>query len=196
MTTKVLLLVVSYLLGSTPSGVLVSKIWKLDIRQHGSGNIGATNVYRILGALAGGVVFTLDYLKGFLAASLGSLTGADPLFTVLLGFAVIIGHLFPVFLKFKGGKGAATGLGVLCWINPLIFIITLVFVLLVIVLTRFVSLASISAPALVCVLMYCFKQPPPYFIGSILIFVFIFFSHLKNIKRLLKGSEPRIGENK
>lgn len=195
MATKALLVVVSYLLGSIPFGLLVSKIWNLDIRHHGSGNIGATNVYRILGALAGGLVFVLDYLKGFAAASLGLLTGADPLFTVLLGFAVIIGHLFPVFLKFKGGKGAATGLGVLCWINPLIFIIAVIFVLLVIGLTRYVSLASILTPALVCALMYYFKQPLPYFIGSLLIFMFLFFSHLKNIQRLLQGREPRIGEN-
>ena len=186
--------VIGYLIGSIPFGVIISKIWKLDIRRHGSGNIGAANVYRSLGAVAGGVVFLLDYLKGFFAVTIGFWMGGAPLAILVLGASVILGHVFPVFLKFKGGKGVATGFGVLAGIAPDIFLLVLIFVLVMLITTRYVSLTSILSAILASALMFAFNEPLPYSLFSAAIALFITLSHLDNIQRLLQGKEPRLGE--
>jgi acyl phosphate:glycerol-3-phosphate acyltransferase len=108
-----LLMLAGYLLGAIPFGLLIGKIRNVDIRKHGSGNIGATNALRILGAGPGSLVLILDMLKGTAAVMIGQAFTADPLIIVLCGLAAVIGHSYPVYLGFKGGKGAATGLGVL-----------------------------------------------------------------------------------
>jgi|SRR3989339_63620 len=197
MSTKALMILVGYLVGSIPFGLLVSKIWNLDIRRHGSNNIGATNVYRILGTIAGGFVLILDYLKGFLAVSIGYWTGGDPEIVLLLGIAVVFGHMFSLFLGFRGGKGVATGLGVLAGIqttSPYIFLFTLAFGLLVLALTRYVSLSSVLACAFAVVLFYFFHEPPVYQLAAAIIATAIILAHRSNILRLLSGKEPRLGE--
>ncbi len=188
--------IIGYLLGSIPFGVLISKIWNFDIQQHGSGNIGAANVYRLLGAAAGGVVFVLDYLKGFLAVSIGYWMGGDPVSILVLAASVIVGHVFPVFLRFKGGKGVATSFGVLAGIAPDIFLLVLVFALVMLVTTRYVSLTSMVSAVLAGGLMFAFHEPIPYCLFSSAVALFLIFSHAKNIRRLLQGTEPRLGEKK
>ena len=108
-----LLIPLCYLLGSIPFSYLIARLWRVDLRQVGSGNVGATNVLRSVGPWPGALAFLLDFLKGWLAVYLAFLAGGDPIFVLSLGLAVIIGHTYPIFLGFKGGKGAATGLGVL-----------------------------------------------------------------------------------
>ena len=186
--------IIGYLLGSVPFGFIISKIWKQDIRRQGSGNIGAANVYRSLGAVAGGVVFALDYLKGFFAISLGFWLGGDPVSILVLGASVILGHVFSIFLKFKGGKGVATGFGVLAGIAPDIFMLVLLFVLVMLITTRYVSLTSILSAILASGLMFVFHEPLPYSLFSAAIALFIILSHTANIRRLLQGKEPRLGE--
>lgn len=187
-------LLLSYLLGSIPFGLLISKIWNIDIRRYGSGNIGATNVFRVLGIIPGVVVFILDLLKGTLATYLGYWAGGDPLLVLLLGVSAILGHMYSIFLGFRGGKGAATGLGVLLGIAPEIFLISTVFAVSIIALTRYVSVGSISTAFLVVVLMLLLHKPLPYIYASFIVAIFILIRHLPNLQRLLAGTEPKIGE--
>ncbi len=195
MTMKVLLALAGYLIGSIPFGLMISRIWNLDIRQYGSSNIGATNVYRILGTLAGGFVLILDYLKGFIAVSLGYFLGGDPMVILLLALTVVLGHMFSVFLAFRGGKGVATGLGVLAAIRPDIFLYTLLFGLIILALTRLVSLASISACLFAVILFFLLHVPQIYTITTVLLAAAIILAHLPNIRRLIAGREPRLGES-
>ena len=184
---------VCYLLGSIPFGLIISKTWNIDIRKHGSGNIGATNVLRILGPLPATLVFGLDFLKGALAIVIGQLVSGDPAVVILLGFAAVIGHMYSIFLGGKGGKGAATGLGMLAGLAPEIFIISAVFAGVVIYASRYVSLASIFTPWLVVTLMMIFGKPLPYILVTLFVAVFILVKHIPNIKRLLAGKESQIG---
>lgn len=183
---------VAYLLGSIPFGLLVAKIWNIDIRRTGSGNIGATNVYRTLGPVPGSIVLALDFLKGLLAVYIGYWASGDPLLVLALGVLAILGHMFPVFLGFKGGKGAATGLGVLAGLAPEIFLIAAVLAGIVILAGRRVSLASITVPFVVALLMYIWHKPLPYTVATLLVAIFMGIKHIPNIKRLLNGTEPRI----
>ncbi len=187
-----LVLLASYFIGSIPFGYIIARIWKVDIRKHGSGNIGATNVFRILGPIPGILAFILDLLKGTLAIYLIFLTTNRPEIIILAGLCAIVGHTFPIFLKFKGGRGAATGLGVLLGIAPEIFLAAVVVVILIIVITRYVSLASIITPILVAIAFISFKKPLPYTIVVGLAAGLIVFRHIPNIKRLLKRQENRI----
>ncbi|MBI5078794.1 glycerol-3-phosphate 1-O-acyltransferase PlsY [Candidatus Saganbacteria bacterium] len=189
----ILLIIAGYLLGSVPFGVIVARIWNIDIREHGSGNIGATNVFRILGVFPGTIVLLLDFLKGTLAVGLGYWMGETSLIVLLMGVSAIFGHMFPVFLGFKGGKGAATGLGVLAGLTPDIFIIAAVLAAIIIFSTRYVSVASIGTPFVVALLMFIKDKPLPYTIATLIVVVFVIIRHIPNIKRLIKGTEPRLG---
>jgi len=189
----VLYLLAGYLLGSVPFGLIIGKIWNIDIREYGSGNIGATNVYRSLGIIPAALVFLLDLLKGTLAVYLGYWAGGDPQVIILLGVSVIFGHMFSLFLGFKGGRGAATGLGVLLGLAPEIFAVSAIFAALLIVATRYVSVASVITPFLVASLMFFLHKPLPYSIAALLVAVLIVLRHAPNLSRLLKGTEPKIG---
>lgn len=182
-----------YLLGSIPFSFLIAKLWRVDLRQVGSGNVGATNVLRSVGPWPGALAFFLDFMKGWLAVYLAFLVGGGPIFVLALGLAVIIGHTYPIFLGFKGGKGAATGLGVLAGIAPEIFLLAFFFAFAIIALTRYVSVASILTPWLVAVLMFYWQKPIPYFCMTVIVAAFIFVRHLPNIKRLRNGTELRLG---
>ena len=188
----ILTFAIAYLLGSIPFGYLIALLFKIDIRQHGSGNIGATNVFRALGPLPGAIVFILDLLKGTLAVVAARILIGDAWFVILAALAVVLGHTFSIFLKFKGGRGAATSLGTLLGVAPDIFVAAALLVALIIYITRYVSVASITVPILVTLAMYFLNRPLPYTIACALVSALIIFRHIPNIKRLLAGTEPKI----
>lgn len=194
----------SYLLGSIPFGYLVGKIGGIDIRKIGSGNIGATNVVRVLGKRYGYPVFVLDFLKGFGAVkiSISIATDAWPewgspeIFGVLAAVASVIGHSFPVWLKFRGGKGVATSAGALFGLVPLAALIAVVIWLLVFWFTRYVSVASlVTAVALPLVILIMTRlnqiQGNALFYSSLGIAAVVIWRHRSNFSRLMRGSEPR-----
>jgi acyl phosphate:glycerol-3-phosphate acyltransferase len=186
------LVLAAYLLGSLPFGLIVAGLWNVDIRRHGSGNIGATNVLRTLGPAPAVAVFALDFAKGWLAVYIGNSLGVGPLVVVFLGAAVVLGHMYSLFLKFKGGKGAATGLGVLVGLSPEVFAISLVVAAVIIYATRYVSVGSIVTPFVAAGLLLLFHRPLPYIIVTLIVGLFILIRHLPNIQRLRRGTEPRI----
>ena len=189
----IILLVVCYLLGSIPFGFLIAKIWGVDVRAKGSGNIGATNVLRTVGVVPGILALLLDVLKGTLAIFLARLFFADPLIIIMCGLTGVLGHSFSIFLKFKGGKSVATGLGLLLGIAPEIFLFTVIIFAISLILCRYVSVSSIIASIIAAVSFFVLGKPIAYSIVSSLIAFLIVLRHLPNIKRLLAGTEPKIG---
>ena len=190
------LLLAGYLLGSIPFGLIIAAFWRIDIRKYGSGNIGATNVLRTLGIVPGSLVFTLDMLKGTAVVVPAAHYFNDPLLTVSCGLAAVLGHTFPVFLRFRGGRGAATGLGVLLGVAPDLFVFAVLLFSLIVGLTRYVSLGSILTTLAVAIAFFAFGRPWPYSSAAALISLIIILRHIPNIKRLLQGTESRLGEKK
>ena len=196
------LVAVAYLLGSIPFGLLIVKATSGgDIRKAGSGNIGAANVARNAGALAGALTLLLDVGKGYLAVWLAAReTGASERWMIAAAAAAVVGHVFPIWLRFRGGKGVATGLGVMlpiCW--QAVAAAALVWIL-VVAFWRYSSLGSISAAAAMPVLVYFFYAPghaPPTVVslGTILIAALIIAKHRQNIGRLVAGTETRLWSN-
>lgn len=188
-----LALLLSYLLGSIPNGLwLCRALWHVDLRQHGSHNIGATNAWRTLGKGPGFLVFFLDMLKGLLAVWLGEMLVGTPLVMILCGVLAIVGHSLSLFLRFHGGKGVATGLGVILMLMPKVTVIVFLVWLLLVLATRYVSLGSIVAAALVPVLAFVFGYPALYVAFGVLAAALIIVRHRSNITRLLNGTENRI----
>ncbi|MCA9405449.1 MAG: glycerol-3-phosphate 1-O-acyltransferase PlsY [Candidatus Omnitrophica bacterium] len=194
-------IILSYLLGSIPTAYIYGRVYKgIDIREHGSGNVGATNVFRVLGKGPGIIVLLIDILKGVLAVAGVStvLSLADILHYILLGFAVVAGHNWTIFLKFKGGKGVATSLGVLIGLTlkipsiQIVLLITLGSWIVVFIITRLVSLASMIAAVILAIAMVATDQPLPLICLGSLFCVFVIFRHRPNIDRLLKGEEPKV----
>lgn len=186
-----LLVVISYLVGSIPFGYLLARIKGVDIRKQGSGNIGATNVWRNMGLLSGLLVLVMDALKGIVCVLLGRLfAGGDA--QLLTAMAALVGHSWPVFLHFKGGKIIATALGVFLALDPLVTGLAALIWLVVIALFRFVSLGSILAIISLPVFMLAFSRPWSEVIFSAIVAVIAIFKHLPNIKRLLSGTETKI----
>jgi glycerol-3-phosphate acyltransferase PlsY len=184
--------VLAFIFGSIPFGYVIGKLKGVDVRQHGSGNIGATNVSRVLGKKYGALVLFLDALKGALPVLILKVLGFSLEYQVLSGFFAILGHCFSPFLKFKGGKGVATGLGVFLVVSPKITLIAFFIFLLVFFLTRYVSLSSITAALSYPVIFRLFGKPSDF--TSLLIFLTAFVvvgKHYQNIIRLLKGEEKR-----
>ncbi|ORU00284.1 Acyl-phosphate:glycerol-3-phosphate O-acyltransferase PlsY [Anaerovibrio sp. JC8] len=185
--------VASYLIGSIPNGLILGKaVWGVDLREHGSGNIGATNAWRTIGKPAGICIFVLDMLKGFLGAGLGLFYAGAPEYGVLCGILAVVGHSWSIFLKFKGGKSVSTGLGVLIMLMPIIAVIVFLVWLAIVFVTRYVSLGSIVGAAMVPVLSYIFDMPMVYTGFGALAAVFIIYRHKSNIERLLNGTESKI----
>lgn len=197
-----LLIVLAYLIGSIPTSVWVSKsFFGIDIRDYGSGNAGATNTYRVLGKKWGTFVMAVDMLKGVLATSLYILLPyylTDEWdrtnFMVGLGLASIVGHIFPVWAGFKGGKGVATLFGMAIAIQPLVALCCVGVFLLVLFLTRFVSLSSILAGiAFAVFILFIFNEKEPlYRIFAVLVALMITLTHQKNINRIIKGTEAKV----
>ena len=189
-----LMIIICYLIGSMPFGYIVAKVVKkIDIRDYGSGNIGATNAFRVLGPWLASLVLIGDLLKGFLAIVLFYQLNIDSLFVIILGgLAVIGGHDWSIFLEFKGGKGIATTYGVFLALNPKIALLSALIWLIVIALTRYASLASILSLSVLVVLMLWFKQPQEYIIFSVIILALALYRHRGNILRLKEGKEKKV----
>lgn len=184
---------ISYILGSIPNGLILGKaIWGVDLRQHGSKNIGATNAWRTIGKAGGISIFALDFLKGAISAYLGLHLGGSELAGVLCGILAIAGHSWSVFLAFKGGKGVATGLGVIAALMPEVTLIVFAVWFAIVYFTGYVSLGSIIGAALVPILTLFFGLHTEFLILGLIAAVFIIYRHKSNIERLLKGTESKI----
>ena len=184
---------ISYLLGSIPNGLILGKaIWGVDLRQHGSKNIGATNAWRTIGKAGGISIFALDFLKGAVSAYLGLHLGGSELAGVLCGILAIAGHSWSVFLAFKGGKGVATGLGVIAALMPEVTLIVFAVWFAIVYFTGYVSLGSIVGAALVPILTLFFGLHTEFLILGLIAAVFIIYRHKSNIERLLNGTESKI----
>jgi len=190
------LILLAYLCGSIPTGLILGRIFaSVDIRKHGSHNIGATNVYRNLGKKLGALTLLGDIMKGFLPVYLVSrVTGAES-WTCLAALATFSGHLFPVYLKFLGGKGVATALGAFLVLSPHVLIIAFMIFVVVLLIFRFVSLSSISAALSMPLLMSFAPHPYPdsYLVTATIIAIMIAYRHKDNLKRILEGKESKIG---
>jgi glycerol-3-phosphate acyltransferase PlsY len=195
----------AYLLGSIPFGLLVGKLFGGgDVRKAGSGNIGATNVSRVAGPLAGILTLIFDTAKGTAAVWIAArVTNNSAAWMMIAAFAVLLGHCFPVWLKFKGGKGVATALGVFLALSPLAAVSALLLFILCVAYWRFVSLGSVAAAAAMPLLIYFLWAPghaPPLIIdlGTLAIAALVIYKHGGNLQRLVNGTEPRFsfGEKK
>src|SRR5580700_2033582 len=199
---EVLLIFLAYLIGSIPTAVWVSRyFFGIDIREYGSGNAGATNTFRVLGPRWGTFVMAVDVLKGVAATSLYILVPyylhdetERTNFMVGLGLAAVVGHIFPIWADFRGGKGVATLFGMILAIQPLVAVCCVGVFLLVLYLTRFVSLSSILASVAFAVLiLFIFNEKEPlYRAFAIAVALLVILTHQKNISRLLRGSESKI----
>jgi glycerol-3-phosphate acyltransferase PlsY len=196
------LLILAYLIGSIPTAVWVSKyFFDIDIRNFGSGNAGATNTFRVLGSKAGSFVFAVDMLKGYLAVDLAYFIAKYQMdnialtnFQVLLGIAAVVGHIFPIWAEFKGGKGIATLFGMILAIQPLVAVSLIVVFVFMLFLTRYVSLSSISASiAFPIMIFFVFKEPEVmYRVFALATAIMVVLTHHKNINRLLAGNENKV----
>ncbi|MEG7333889.1 glycerol-3-phosphate 1-O-acyltransferase PlsY [Bacillus inaquosorum] len=186
-----LLIILAYLIGSIPSGLIVGKLAKgIDIREHGSGNLGATNAFRTLGVKAGSVVIAGDILKGTLATALPYLMHVD-IHPLLIGVFAVLGHVFPIFAKFKGGKAVATSGGVLLFYAPLLFITMIAVFFIFLYLTKFVSLSSMLT-GIYTVIYSLFVHDRYLLIVVTLLTIFVIYRHRANIKRIINKTEPKV----
>lgn len=185
------LLAFSFLLGAIPFGLLIARSKGVDILSVGSGNIGATNVWRTLGPGPGTIVMLLDMLKGAIPAFLGKVLLQDDSWSFGLGLTAVLGHSLSPFLKFKGGKGIATGCGALLGSNPLVGGICLAVFGIVLGLTRYVSLGSICAVIALASLGFILKLPMFVTVAYVVMAAFIIFKHKDNVKRLINGTERK-----
>lgn len=212
-------ILIAYFLGSIPSGFILVKIFKgIDIRQYGSKNIGATNVIRVIGVIPGIISFIFDFLKGFFAVQIGrwllesstnisntqilnvlnniEATQTFQILIIIVGISVILGHIFPIFLHFKGGKGVATGAGAFINIAPIPVVYALISFVIILIIFRYVSLASMIAVITFFISELIRNIPKfnelPFLILAALIMILIIFRHKENIKRLKNGKEKKL----
>lgn len=186
------MIILSYLIGAIPCGLIVGKaIYHKDLRRYGSGNIGATNAFRVLGRKAGALVFLLDFFKGELAVILGLNVIGTPCAAVLCGFFAILGHMHSIFLQMKGGKGVSTALGVISILMPKVAVIIVVVWGAIVFATRYVSLGSITAALMTPILAMVFHYDKYYAIFGVIAAAFIIIKHKDNIARIRKGRENR-----
>jgi acyl phosphate:glycerol-3-phosphate acyltransferase len=199
--TIAILVVLAYLIGSIPTAVWVSrKYYGIDIREHGSGNAGTTNTFRIIGSRAGAGVMLIDVLKGFFAVKLSLLSSfawdseAITNLQIFLGLAAVVGHIFPIWADFRGGKGIATLFGMILGVQPLVAVSLVCVFLAILFLTRYVSLSSITASiAFPLLILFIFKAPElSYRVFAIATACLVVMTHHKNITRLLHGNESKL----
>jgi len=203
-------LAAAYLVGAIPVGLIVGRVgYGVDLREHGSGNIGSTNAARVLGSGAGYLVLAFDMLKGFLIAiAAGAIAtgvwawppapvGSEGTLIVAAGIAAVIGNVFPVYIRFKGGKGVGVGSGVLLAIIPIVMVSLMAVWLVVRAATRYVSVASLLVATLLPLLIaWRYPKNPAYLVFALFAAVTTVFSHRTNIKRLVTGEESRIDDSK
>ncbi|MCX7760487.1 MAG: glycerol-3-phosphate 1-O-acyltransferase PlsY [Hydrogenothermaceae bacterium] len=183
--------ILAYLIGSIPFGLIVGKIFGKDVRKEGSGNIGATNVTRVIGKKAGLLVLFLDAVKGFLPVYYLISKGYPSKIVSVVSIFAVVGHTFSIFLKFKGGKGVATALGVLLALNTKVSIIILMLWIGIFLTTGYVSLASIISASISWVVLHILSGDIYYTYAAFFIALIIIFKHKSNIERLLEGKEHR-----
>jgi glycerol-3-phosphate acyltransferase PlsY len=190
----VVYLILSYLIGAIPFAYIISKVFKnIDIRKHGSGNPGATNVYRTVSKPLGILTFICDALKGFVPVFFVTLINPSSYLIVLLvALVTILGHIYTIFLNFKGGKGVATGCGIFLAINPVATLICLAVFAIILALSKYVALASIFAAITLPISLFLLGATIEVVIFSIFIAGIVIFRHMSNIKRILNGTENKI----
>ena len=207
MLIYVIVAIIAYAIGSISFSVIISrKMAGFDVREKGSGNAGSTNMLRSVGKKAALLTLVCDILKGVVAIFIAIIVGKinsevnGAILVQIAAFFVVVGHTFPIFFEFRGGKGVATSLGVILLVNWKIGLICLVFALILMILTRMVSLGSISAailfPVLTVFIDECYIVEGNYFIFGIIMAIFIPYNHRSNIKRLLNGTENKISFKK
>lgn len=199
-------LLAAYLLGSIPSAVWIGKIfYGIDVREYGSGNAGATNTFRVLGTKAGIPVLIIDVLKGYVAVQLATIIGnylpgtqQFVNFKLTLGVAALLGHIFPIYVGFRGGKGVATLLGILSGVHPPAALVCAGVFAITFLLTRYVSLSSMMAAIVFpVIIMFRFNETIPSLnVFSMFVAVLVLITHQKNIERLLRGEESKVMFNK
>ncbi|PLY03031.1 MAG: acyl-phosphate glycerol 3-phosphate acyltransferase [Desulfuromonas sp.] len=189
----IILLICAYLIGAIPTGVILTRIaGGEDIRKAGSGNIGATNVYRVAGRKLGVITLIGDCLKGVIPVLVAQqFFGLEQGALGLVALAAFLGHCYPVYLGFKGGKGVATALGIFLVLSPLTILVDLILFALILWKWRFISLASISAAAATPFLLLYFSRSLPLFFATLIIAGMVIWRHRANIERLCNGSENR-----
>lgn len=191
----ILFIIIGYLLGSIPTALIVSKSKNMDIRKLGSGNIGGTNTFRVLGKKAGYLVVTVDILKGVLPTLIALIYG-DIVYAVFAGMAASVGHSYSIFANFKGGKSVATSAGVMSVLNPFALIFGAVVFASVLFLTKYVSLSSMIAASSVVLFILIFDDSLVVKYTTIFLAGFILFRHYSNINRLVKGVENKAFQKK
>jgi acyl phosphate:glycerol-3-phosphate acyltransferase len=190
---EITVMIFSYLLGSIPTGYIVGALAGVDIRKAGSGNVGATNVARVLGKTRGLLTLIVDVGKGFIPVFVAGRLGLSHTAVALVAILAFLGHLYPVFLKFQGGKGVATALGALLALAPVATVILMVVFALVAVSSRLVSLSSIVAALAAPITLWSLSYSPTVIATGIFFAVMILARHRDNIRRLFAGTEPRFG---
>ena len=200
--TEIILIILAYIIGSIPTAVWVSKsVFGIDIRDYGSGNAGATNSFRVLGSKWGSFVMLVDVTKGIIATSLYILIPfylnnelARTNFMIALGMVAVLGHIFPIFANFRGGKGVATLLGMALAIQPMVALLCLMVFLITLLSTRFVSLSSMLAGvAFMVLILFIFNEKETiYRLFAIIVAMMVVVTHQKNISRLFKGTENKV----
>lgn len=189
---SILLMIIGYLLGSIPFALIVGKVgYGIDIREHGSGNLGGTNTFRVLGGKAGLIVTIADILKGTLAASLPVLFSVD-IHPLLIGMFAVFGHTYPVFAQFRGGKAVATSGGVLLFYSPVLFMTMLAVFFLILYISKYVSLSSMLTGVYATAYAFIWTNDVPLRIVVTLLTLFVFYRHRANIKRILNKTEPKV----
>lgn len=187
----VLFAIIAYLLGSIPSALIVGKVgYNIDIREHGSGNLGGTNTFRVLGIKAGIIVTLADILKGTLATLIPLFFDAD-VYRLAIGIFAVIGHTYPLFARFKGGKAVATSGGIILGVNPILFAVMVLTFLLTLKISKYVSLSSMVT-GLVSFIVTLFIGDIGIMIVVGVLTLFVVYRHLANIKRILNKTEPKI----
>ena len=189
----ILMTIFSYLLGSIPTGYIIGTLAGIDIRKVGSGNVGATNVARTVGKTKGLLTLTADVAKGFIPVFVALRFGLSNTAVASVGVAAFLGHLYPVFLKFQGGKGVATALGVLLALAPMATLVLVAVFGVVVFFSRIASVSSIAAAVAAPITLWSFSYPPTIVAMSVFLAVMIILRHRGNIRRLFAGTEPRFG---
>lgn len=187
----VLFAIIAYLLGSIPSALIVGKLgYKIDIREHGSGNLGGTNTFRVLGVKAGIIVTAADILKGTLATLIPLFFDAD-VYRLAIGIFAVLGHTYPLFARFKGGKAVATSGGIILGVNPILFGVMVLTFLVSLKVSKYVSLSSMIT-GLVSFIVSIFFGDIGLMIVIAVLTLFVIYRHLANIKRIINKTEPKI----
>jgi acyl phosphate:glycerol-3-phosphate acyltransferase len=188
----ILFILVAYLIGSIPVGVLLARLKGRDPRKAGSGNIGATNVLRTAGKVLGIMTLLGDILKGFIPTIAALQWGEPKLIIAFVGFAVFFGHLFPLFLGFRGGKGVSTALGVYLALDPLAILISVIVFIVVFLVWRYVSVSSLTGAGIIPFTLILLNAPLEYIVLAFVVVGLMYIKHADNIRRLIAGTENKV----